>query len=72
MKWTREEEDVLRKLGEAEATLEEVKKVFPHRSEHSIVNKAHEIRISLSGPKPTINFDEFKRILRASRKVEKI
>lgn len=64
MKWTEEEEQVLKKISEGGGTMEDVLKVFPYRSRESIKSRVGILRLSLAGSRPEIDMEAFKRFLK--------
>jgi len=65
LKWTKEEDDLLRKLCEAGATVKDAVKVMPYRSKHGIDQRASSLNLSLAGSHPEPNFEEFKKFIKS-------
>jgi hypothetical protein len=66
--WTEEEDDTLIILYKKEATFEQVKRIFPHRSVSSLRNKIASMGLRFAGPSPKIDMDEFKRFMKEAKK----
>jgi hypothetical protein len=65
--WTSEEKDVLEKMVNEGFSLAAIRKVLKSRTEDSIRGQARTMGIDITG-KPTIDMDEFKRLM--GRKVK--
>lgn len=62
MKWSPEEENVLREMATVGANVHDVIKVL-RRSRDSVNSKAYSLGISLKGMTPEINMDAFNRFM---------
>jgi len=65
--WTEKEEKVLRDLAGLGYSIDEIRIVLKSRSRDAIFSKATSLRISLSGPEPQIDMDEFKRLMKRGK-----
>ena len=64
MKWTKKEEDILRKMCEADVIIDEILTVFPYRTRDQIRHKANSMGLKLAyRAEPEIDMDAFKKIM---------
>lgn len=61
--WTTEEEDILSKMAKVGCSAFDVMKVLKSRTINGITSKASTLGLSLSGGKPDIDMDAFKRLM---------
>lgn len=62
MKWTPQEEAILRKMAEKGLVAAEIAKVLRSRSVEAISQKSSHMGISLAGDKPQIDLDAFSEL----------
>lgn len=64
--WTQKEKTILAQLARKGYTAREIQKVLKSRSLDAIHCQADNLAISISGPMPEIDFEEFRRLLKHS------
>ena len=64
MKWTKKEEDILRKMCEADVIIDEILTVFPYRTREQIRHKANSMGLKLAyRAEPEIDMDAFNKLM---------
>jgi hypothetical protein len=61
--WTNQEKEVLRKMAEANKTMDEIQSVLVSRPRHGIENQVKIMGLSI-GKKPEINMEAFKKLMK--------
>lgn len=69
MKWSSEEEKILREMAKAGAQIGDVMKVL-NRTRNSIDSKASTLGMSLAGKAPQINMEAFTEFLKNHEAIE--
>jgi hypothetical protein len=64
--WTSEEKEVLKKMAEANKTMDEIQSVLVSRPRHGIRNQLKNMGLSI-GPKPEINMEAFKKLMKGGK-----